>query len=148
MASVVPKRVCGIGRVGLILASLAGCGDGQPKPVTVTGKVVYKSTGEPATLLAGGYICLQSVSDPENKPTGRINDDGTFFLGTTVGEKNLGGVTPGEFRVRVVPPQNAAGRTTRGLIEPRFVSFDKSEIRVTIGPDKKELLIEVERPKK
>jgi hypothetical protein len=134
--------------VALVVVAFTGCGGGGPKAVTVTGKVVYKPNGEPATLLAGGNVCLQSVTDPENKPVGRIDDDGTFFLGTTMGEKNLGGVLPGEYRVRVVPPQNEAGRTTRGLIEPRFMSFDKSDIRVTIGAGKNELTIGVERPKR
>jgi hypothetical protein len=116
--------------------------------VTVTGKVVYKPNGELATLLAGGNVCLQSVNDPENKPVGQIDSDATFFLGTRVGEKNLGGVLPGEYRVRVVPPQNEAGRSTRGLIDPRFMSFDKSGIRLSVVPGKNEVVVEVEKPKR
>jgi hypothetical protein len=133
--------------LALVLSALAGCGGGS-KAVTVTGKVVYKPNGEPAGILAGGSVCLQSVTDPENKPVGRIDDDGTFFLGTTMGEKNLGGVLPGDYRVRVVPPQNESGRTDRRLIEPRFMSFDKSGIQKTIVPGKNELTIEVEKPKR
>jgi hypothetical protein len=147
MSSNFPRRIGGMICVGLMLASLAGCGE-KSQAVTVTGKVVYKGTGEPATLLAGGNVCLQSVTDPENKPVGQIDDDGTFFLGTMVGEKNLGGVLPGDYRVRVVPPQNESGRTARGLIEPRFMSFDKSDIRLTIAAGKNDVTIEVEKPKR
>lgn len=143
----IPERVSGIACLGLLLVCLAGCG-GSSQAVTVTGKVVYKGTGEPASLLAGGSVGLQSVTDPENKPVGKIDDDGTFFLGTTIGEKNLGGVLPGEYRGRVIPPQNEAGRTDRRLIDPRYMSFDKSEIRVTIKPGKNELTIEVEKAKR
>src|SRR5207248_10624934 len=128
MCAAFPLRLARTLGLALVLTILAGCGDGGSKAVTVTGKVVYKPNGEPATLLAGGSVCLQSVTDPENKPVGRIDDDGTFFLGTTMGEKNLGGVLPGEYRVRVVPPQNDAGRTARGLIEPRYMSFEKSGV--------------------
>ena len=134
--------------IALVLSALAGCRDGGSKAVMVLGKVVYKPNGEPAALLAGGNVCLQSVTDPENKPVGRIDDDGTFFLGTTIGEKNLGGVLPGEYRVRVVPPQNEAGRTARGLIEPRYMSFEKSGVTQTIAAGKNEITIEVERPKR
>jgi len=134
--------------VTAIVIVLVGCGGGGSNAVTVTGKVVYTPNGELATLLAGGNICLQSITDPENKPVGQIESDATFFLGTTVGEKNLGGVLPGEYRVRVVPPQTEAGRSARGLIEPRFMSFDKSNIRITIAAGKNDVTIEVERPKR
>ena len=147
MSNFFPKRVCGMAGICLALASLAACG-GASQAVTVTGKVVYKPNGELASLLAGGNVCLQSVNDPENKPVGQIDSDATFFLGTRVGEKNLGGVLPGEYRVRVVPPQNEAGRSTRGLIDPRIMSFDKSDIRVTIKAGKNDLTIEVEKPKR
>ena len=62
-----------------------------------------------ATRLSGGYVCLESVADPNNKPVGQIEDDGTFFLATVVEGKNLGGVLPGEYKVRVVPPTVDAG---------------------------------------
>jgi len=133
----------------MLLACLTGCGSGESQAVTVTGKVVYKGTGEPAGLLAGGFVCLQSVAEAENKPMGQIEDDGTFFLGTTVGSKSLGGVLPGDYRVRVVPPQKSSGRaTTRGLIEPRYLSFEKSGISKTIVPGKNEITIEVEKAKR
>jgi hypothetical protein len=128
--------------------ALAACGDGQTKPATVTGKVVYKGSGEPATRLARGYVCLLSVADPNNKPTGQIEDDATFFLGAAIDGKNLGGVLPGEYKVRVVPPQTESGRTARGLIEPRYQSFDKSGLLRTIVAGKNEITIEVEKAKK
>src|SRR5262245_32242645 len=88
----------------LTLLGAVGCGSGKPKAYLVTGKVIYKGTGELATRLSGGYVCLESPTDVNNKPVGQIEDDGTFFLGTVIEGTNLGGVLPGEYRVRVVPP--------------------------------------------
>jgi len=138
-----------IGTLGAALALLAaaGCGAPKSKAVTVTGKVVYK--GEPAGALAGGYVCLQSVTDPENKPVGQIEDDGTFFLATVVGTQNLGGVLPGEYKVRVVPPTSTAtGKLAAGVLDPRFVNFDKSGLRLTITEGQNDVTLEVERPRR
>ena len=49
--------------VALALLGAVGCQSDRPaKGSPVTGKVVYKGTGEAATRLAGGYVCLQSHS--------------------------------------------------------------------------------------
>ena len=136
------------GGIAVVVFGLVGCGGGGSSAVTVTGKVVYKPNGEPATLLGGGYVCLQSVSDPENKPTGRIDDVGTFFLGTRVGEKNLGGVLPGTTASESCRLRTKRAARGGGRIEPRFMSFDKSGIRVSIVRGRNDLPIEVERPKR
>src|SRR5207237_5036985 len=103
----------------VVLVGAAGCGAGkQQSAYPVTGKVVYKGTGEPVPRLSGGYVCLEAVADPNNKPVGEIEDDGTFFLGTVVEGKNLGGVLPGEYRVRIVPPEaTGTQRPVSGLID-------------------------------
>ena len=139
-----------IGTLGAALALLAaGCASAKLKTYPVTGKVVYKGKGEPATRLAGGYVCLQSVTDPENKPVGQIEDDGTFFLATVVGTQNLGGVLPGEYKVRVVPPASTAtGKLAAGVLDPRFLAFDKSGLRLTITDGANDVSIEVERPRR
>jgi hypothetical protein len=136
--------------VGAALALFAaGCASGKPDVATVTGKVVYKGTGEAATRLARGYVCLESVTDPNNKPVGEIEDDGTFFLGTVIEGTNLGGVRPGEYRARVVPPENdETGRLIPNLIDPRFTTFQKSGLRLTIAPGPQDITIEVDRPRR
>src|SRR5438105_4314064 len=136
--------------VALALLGAVGCQSDRPaKGSPVTGKVVYKGTGEAATRLAGGYVCLQSVTDPDNKPVGPIEDDGTFALGTVIGDTNLGGVLPGEYRVRVVPPTSSnTGKLVPGVLDPRFTSFDKSGLRLTIVAGKNDVTLEVERPRR
>jgi hypothetical protein len=124
-----------------------GCDPGKPKAYPVTGKIVFKGTGEVATGLAGGYVCLQAVADSCNKPVGPIGDDGTFVLGTVVAGVNLGGVLPGEYRACVVPPTDTdTGQLRLGLIDSRFASFDQSGLRLTIVADKNDVTIEVEPP--
>jgi hypothetical protein len=144
-----PGRFIGALGAALALVGTAGCGAPKSKALTVTGKIVYKGTGESATRLSGGYVCLQSVTDPNNKPVGQIEDDGTFFLGTVVEGQNLGGVQPGEYRVRVVPPASGeTGKLAAGVIDPRFMSFDKSGIKVTVAAGENTLTLEVERPRR
>ena len=153
MLNLQPRQVCrfAVAMCAFFsLASVVGCGKGkQQTAYPVTGKVVYKATGEAVPRLSGGYVCLESVTDPNNKPVGEIEDEGVFFLGTVVDGKNLGGVLPGEYRVRVVLPDDpAVNRLARKMIDSRFASFDKSGLRLTVAAGKNEdVKIEVERPK-
>jgi hypothetical protein len=124
----------------------AGCGAGnEPKTYPVSGKVVYKGKGD-AAQLEGGYVILEAVADPAKAVVqGQIDEGGTFALGSVIGGKPVGGVLPGEYRVRVVPPTDEeTGRAMRTLIHPRFQSFDKSGIRLTIAADENDVTIEVE----
>src|SRR5438046_1784224 len=105
------RRLAGVVCAALALLGAAGCHwQKTPTAYPVSGRVVLKGTGEAVPRLGGGYVSLESLTDPNNKPVGQIEDDGTFFLGTVVEGQNLGGVLPGEYRVRVVPPDDAAAR--------------------------------------
>jgi hypothetical protein len=135
----------------LALPGAVGCGSGKLKTYPVTGKVVYKGTGEVAKKLAGGYVIFESVSDPaNNNGQGQIEEDGTFALGSVIDGANVGGVLAGEYRVRVVPPKDGESRRTiRGLLDPRFERFDKSDLRLTVkAGNNDDVTIEVEPPRR
>lgn len=136
------------GCAALVLAAV-GCESDKLKTYPVTGRVVYKGSGEAAVKLAGGSVYLESVADPKNvQATGQIEEGGVFALGSVVHGKSVEDVLPGEYRVRVRPPTNDnTKRPARGLIDPRYQTFDKSGIRLTIAAGANpEVVIEVEKP--
>ena len=143
-------------QVGALCTALAfigatGCNSQlSAKGVPLVGKVVYKGTENPVPRLVGGFVCLESVSDSKNKPVGQIEDGGVFSLGTTLDGVSIGGVLPGEYRIRVVLPEDSAlNRLARSQIDSRFTTFDKSGLRLTVMPGKNdEVKIEVEKPKR
>jgi hypothetical protein len=140
-----------VGLVGAALVLLgAGCGPGKPKTYPVTGKVVYKGTGEAAKRLAGGHVFFESASDPDKvKAQGEIEEDGTFSLGSILDNTLVDGLLPGEYRARLVPPRDVESqKPIRGLLDPRFESFDKSGLRFTVVAGPNEFTIEVERPRR
>jgi hypothetical protein len=133
----------------LAFVGLAGCGGGGPKTYPVRGKVVYKGTGEAALKLANGYVILEAASDPGQVVQGQIDEEGTFALGSVIDGQSVGGVRPGEYRVRVVPPADEdTGKLVRRVLDPRFLSFDKSGIRLTVTAGTNDVTIEVEPPKR
>jgi len=136
--------------VALSLIGSAGCqSENKPKAHPARGKVVYKGTGEVATKLAGAQIMLQPVSDPKSSQVrGVIDDDGTFSLGSIIDGQNVGGAAPGEYRGRIVPSDGAMGRRGRPPIDPKYLTYDKSGIRVTITTGKNEVIIEVEEQRR
>jgi hypothetical protein len=129
----------------------AGCGPSGLKTYPVQGKVVYKGTGELATRLAGGYVILEPPSGAApSQVQGQIEEDGTFSLGSVIDGKNLEGAPAGEYRARVVPPRDAESRRpVRGVLDPRFQSFDKSGIRLTVKAGANDnVTVEVDRPRR
>lgn len=126
---------------------LGGCGPSEklPKTYPVKGKVVLK--GGNVRQLVGGYVRLELVSDPKVTAVGEIEEDGTFALGSFLDGKAVGGVLPGAYRARVeLPADEESGRSAKGIIDPRFQSFDKSGLKYTVDPRDNEMTIEVTRP--
>jgi hypothetical protein len=92
------RRGCALAAFLALAAGLAGCG-GNTKGVTlypVRGKVLYK--GEPA---AGADVVFQLKNDNSKdplRPTGKVQPDGTFALGTF---RVSDGAPAGDYRVLI-----------------------------------------------
>jgi hypothetical protein len=93
------------------MLSVAGCGDGHPQTVPVTGIVTFAD----GTPLAGGQIELESVEHRVNA-RGILDAEGGFRLSTF---RDGDGAVVGEHRVIVLPPLSAfAGVTGAGQHGP------------------------------
>jgi hypothetical protein len=140
-----------VGTVCAVLAALAaGCAaGGKPKTYPVRGKVVYKGTGQAAARLAGGTVVLESVADPKGAQVrGVIDDDGTFSLGSVIDNQSVGGAPPGDYRVRIQLADPGRRPAARSPIDPRFLSFDKSGLRVAVKEETNDVTLEVEEPRR
>ncbi|HEY1375234.1 MAG TPA: hypothetical protein VGF55_00480 [Gemmataceae bacterium] len=148
--SVRPVAVIGAAWAVLALAA-AGCqSDHKPKTYPVRGRVVYRVKGEPATRLEGAAVMLEPVADPKSAQVrGEIGDGATFSLGSIIDGQNVGGAPAGEYRVRIDLPGAAPRHNVRLPVDPRFLSYDKSGVRVTIpASTTDDLVIEVEEPRR
>jgi hypothetical protein len=115
-----------------VLALAAGCGDSLPKTYPVKGWGVYKGKGGDLQWLAYGTVRCQSAADPKLTGQGTIEEDATFALGTYFEEKGVGGVPAGEYKVRVEPPEVMEGKSIPGILHPKYRSFDKSGLTITV----------------
>jgi len=132
-----------------LLVSAGGCGrDEGPKAHPVKGKVVVKN-GD-VKRLVGGFVRLQSVSDPKLVGVGEIQEDGSFGLGGFADGKPFGGLPEGEYRARVEPP--GADREPdapppapkKGDILPKYLKYDTSGLKYTIKPGENTITVEIE----
>lgn len=140
-------RISGIlfGLAAVAALGLGGCRQANvPKTYPVKGQVVFK--GGDARKLAGGYVRLRLISDPNVVAVGEIEEDGSFVLGTFHQDKPLAGVREGEYQVRVDPPLDEQDQPLR-IIHPRFLDFEKSKLKFTVQAGAENSLpIEVEKP--
>jgi hypothetical protein len=125
-----------------VIVACGGCGGGNTYPVE--GKIVF-SDGRPATQLAGGSVQFEAVGKPMSAQ-GAIQPDASFRLGT---EQPGDGAVEGKHRVVIIPPL-AADMDNPGppIIDPRFHSFETSGLDVTVKPEKNDVTLTVERPKR
>jgi hypothetical protein len=126
------------------LFTLAGCGPRLPKVYPVRGKVVSKGKGHVKDL-AGYNLQFQSVSDPEEMPGGRIEEDGTFTMYTRVGGKVIPGVKEGTYRACLLPPILEGGGSPPLVIPARYTRFETSNLQYDVTPGPNDLTIEIER---
>jgi hypothetical protein len=113
----------------------------------VTGKVLY---ADGQTLPAGGTITLELASAPHYRASGRIEADGSFELST----EDLGpGAVEGEHRARIDPEVPDSIGITAGydaakakIVDSKFLQFDTSGLKYSIGPGENVLTVTVERP--
>jgi hypothetical protein len=139
--------ICGV----LTCLSLsAGCGTGAP-PVPdgahvqrITGKVTT-GKGEP---VGAGKVVLTPQQEPREPLSGWLDSDGSFTLMESQGLA----ISHGEFLVHIEPPalpneldkspqaHAKQARLQKGQQVPaRFQKPETSKIKVTIGPDTKQL---------
>jgi hypothetical protein len=137
------SRSLGTLLTGAVLA-LAGCDSGLPKVYPVTGKVVNKGRGHVRDL-AGYNVQFQSVTESEEMPGGRIEEDGTFTLYTRVGGRVIPGVKEGTYRACLLPPILEGGGTPPLVIPSRYTKFETSNLQYEVTPGPNEITIEVER---
>jgi hypothetical protein len=151
MASVrYPNGIVLLAACGVFDLLLAGCGSKHGTTTyTVRGIVLNKRSGAPVTNFENGLVILDSSAGPANAIVqGTIEMDGTFAVGSVIEGKSIAGVLPGDYRVRVVPlPDDASGRGNRRLIDPRFMRFETSGLRLTVDRDMTDVKIEVDLPK-
>ncbi len=125
----------------LWLAALAGCGSGSgPDRIPVSGTVSYR--GQP---VAQGEIRFQPAEGTKTSPSGATIKDGQYKVTAR------GGVPTGKFRVvitafrpdpRPVTQKHmggiAGGKPLLQYLPPKY--NDKSELEITIAPDKNEIV--------
>jgi len=110
----------------LAAAVLAGCGDGRPKVVPVSGRVLID--GQP---VRSGTICV--IPENARAAAGDIGPDGWFVL-SCFGERD--GVTPGTHRVTVTSFERIDDMTRKWLVPKKYSDIDGSGLTVTVdGPN-------------
>ena len=124
----------------LLLGLVAGCGDGRPARVPVSGQVLID--GRPLT---SGYIRI--VPSDARPATGTIDDEGRFTL-TTFDEGD--GCVPGTHGVEVTATEMVDQNRVRRLVPEKYAKASTSGLSVTIdGPNDSlviELSLEGQRP--
>lgn len=109
----------------MAMLAVAGCGDGRPERVPVSGRVTID--GKP---LRSGFIRL--VPTDARPSVGRIQEDGSFTL-TTFTKKD--GSVPGTHGVAVVAYDEANPSQIRWLIPKKYSHANTSDLTVDIdGP--------------
>ena len=101
---------------------VAGCSDGRPKRVPVSGQVLID--GKPLT--SGAVRFIPSSGRPS---VGSIDSDGKFTLGCF---DRADGVIPGTLRVEVNATESIDDNTTKWLAPKKYASVETSGLSETI----------------
>lgn len=117
----------------LVLATLAGCGDGRPARVEVSGKVLID--GEPVT---GGIV--QFVSEGVRPSAGKINQEGSFTL-SCYDEGD--GIIPGNYKVMVAAKEILSETKVRWLAPKKYADYRISGLSFDISESTDDLTIEL-----
>ncbi len=113
-----------------VLFVTAGCGQPRTPTYPVTGRIVFDD-GEP---VRSGTIELESTTSPHTA-SGRIQDDGTFVLGTYASDD---GAVAGTHRAIVVQLIISDGvskhlKNHGRAVDPRFGRFETSGLTVEVA---------------
>ena len=115
------------------VASLAGCGDGGPKIVPVSGIVLID--GQPLT-----YGHVQVIPAGWRPASGRIGGDGRFTLTTTT---TGDGCAVGTHPVAVLASESITPESTKWHAPQRYADVKTSNLTVTISGPTDDLKIEL-----
>jgi hypothetical protein len=129
----------------LVLAVLAGCGDGNAMPSVSTYEVKGKVTLPDGKPLTSGQVYLVPVKGSPLDAYGKIGPDGGFTL-TTIGGKS--GAPAGEYKVRIEPDPEATPKPARGGVAKfpyptKYADEDASGVTATIEPKPNDLNIQL-----
>jgi hypothetical protein len=133
--------VRGAAILGLVVI-LAGCGTSGPKTYKIPGKLVY----EDQSPVPGASVVLQTTIDGQViSARGMVGPDGAFELTTF---KMGDGVVAGEHDVSVSPLPAPDGAPAPPSIPMKYWDFATSELRTTVTPETKEIVIKLDRAAK
>src|SRR5262245_25716998 len=115
-----------------VLLTLGGCGSGNKLETNaVKGRVIFEKGGTVKKLHeVEAAVAVESVNPPGIRATAAIAEDGSltnFVSKSSKGESAGYGLVKGTYRVRI-----DLDAEHRGLVNPRFLSFDKSELTVNV----------------
>lgn len=114
-----------------LLSAAAGCGDGLPDRVPVSGRVLID--GQPLTM---GQVKV--VPANERAAQGAVQPDGTFMLSCY----KLGdGSVPGTHKVAVVASEQLGERSLKWHAPQKYADLKTSGLEVTIDGPTDELVI-------
>jgi len=117
--------------IGLLFIGSAGCGEGLPKRVPVSGTVLVD--GKPLTTGAVMFI------HPSSRPSaGMIDSNGHFSLSCY--QPNDGAVI-GKHRVKVTACQSLSERSNRWLAPKKYADVNSSGLEIEITEPKSDLEI-------
>ena len=144
MAGIVPilTRSILVGAVMLALCHLAGCSRSKNlDTIPVRGKLVFEKGGTVKSLYdAEATVTFESTDPPGLRATAEISEDGS--LTNFISQKQQAyeyGLVPGTYRARFDLIERK-----RYLVDPRFLSVEKSGITVNV-PGDGEMVIKVWR---
>jgi hypothetical protein len=112
---------------------IAGCGDGRPSRVPVSGTVLID--GRPLTR---GYV--KFVPANGRPSVGKIGEDGRFVLTCYDGED---GAIPGTHRVQVAANRIISSNKIEWFAPPKYADFRTSQLEVEITEPVDDLTIEL-----
>ncbi len=116
-----------------VVVGLAGCGDGGPPIVPVSGVVTID--GQPLT-----YGHVQVIPTGWRPASGRIGGDGRFTLTTTVAGD---GCAVGTHPVAVLAGESLTSETMKWHAPPKYADIKTSNLTVTITGPTDDLKIEL-----
>jgi hypothetical protein len=119
--------------LAVLLLTVAGCGDGRPARVTVSGRVLID--GEPLTQ---GIV--QFVPDGARPSASKIDAEGRFKLTCYDGGD---GIVPGTHRVMIAAKEMLGESKVKWLAPPKYADFRSSELSFEITEPIDDLTIEL-----
>lgn len=126
-------------RIGLLIIVLAGCGDGRPDRVPVSG--VVHVDGTVVTPEAGeelfGFVRFYPL-DGGRMAQARLDENGSFTLGNY---ETTDGCPRGEFAVEISVTSRKDERF-RFRVPSRYANRETSDVRVTISDRMDSLILE------